>query len=98
MARKVVGVGSVGTRCWIILLTGRDDDDPLLLQVKEAPPSVYAEYLGASRYENQGQRVVAGQRLRDVIDHTLALVRQCGGPAGDDRLSRRRRHVAFRRA
>jgi uncharacterized protein (DUF2252 family) len=63
MARKVVGVGSVGTRCWVILLIGRDEDDPLLLQVKEASPSVHAEFVGKSRYTNQGQRVVAGQRL-----------------------------------
>ncbi|MGY1802209.1 DUF2252 domain-containing protein [Blastococcus sp. SYSU D00922] len=63
MARKVVGVGSVGTRCWVVLLTGRDDDDPLLLQVKEAAASVHAEFVGRSRYANQGQRVVAGQRL-----------------------------------
>jgi uncharacterized protein (DUF2252 family) len=63
MARKVVGVGSVGTRCWVVLLVGRDDDDPLLLQVKEATQSVHAEFLGRSRYANQGQRVVTGQRL-----------------------------------
>ena len=63
MARKVVGVGSVGTRCWVVLLVGRDEDDPLLLQVKEAALSVHAEFLGKSRYANQGQRVVAGQRL-----------------------------------
>jgi uncharacterized protein (DUF2252 family) len=63
MARKVVGVGSVGTRCWVVLLVGRDEDDPLLLQIKEAGPSVHAEYAGKSRYANQGQRVVAGQRL-----------------------------------
>ena len=63
LARKVVGVGSVGTRCWVLLLVGRDDDDPLLLQVKEASPSVHAEFVGRSRYTNQGQRVVAGQRL-----------------------------------
>ncbi|MFG2548381.1 DUF2252 domain-containing protein [Streptomyces sp. NPDC048581] len=63
MARKVVGVGSVGTRCWIILLLGRDDQDPLLLQAKEAGTSVLAPYCGASPYENQGERVVAGQRL-----------------------------------
>jgi uncharacterized protein (DUF2252 family) len=63
MARKVVGVGSVGTRCWVVLLVGRDQDDPLLLQVKEASPSVHAEFVGKSRYNNQGQRVVAGQRL-----------------------------------
>jgi uncharacterized protein (DUF2252 family) len=63
MARKVVGVGSVGTRCWVILLLGRDEGDPLLLQVKEAGRSVHAEFVGRSRYNNQGQRVVAGQRL-----------------------------------
>ncbi|MFG2006259.1 DUF2252 domain-containing protein [Spirillospora sp. NPDC048911] len=63
MARKVVGVGSVGTRCWIILMLGRDDEDALLLQAKEASESVLAPYAGASEYENQGERVVAGQRL-----------------------------------
>jgi uncharacterized protein (DUF2252 family) len=63
MARKVVGVGSVGTRCWVVLLTGRDAEDPLLLQIKEAEPSVHARFLGRSRYTNQGQRVVTGQRL-----------------------------------
>jgi uncharacterized protein (DUF2252 family) len=63
MARKVVGVGSVGTRCWVVLLSGRDADDPLLLQIKEAGESVHAAYVGRSRYTNQGQRVVAGQRL-----------------------------------
>ncbi|MGO9078315.1 MAG: DUF2252 domain-containing protein [Streptosporangiaceae bacterium] len=63
MARKVVGVGSVGTRCWIILMLGRDDNDPLFLQVKEAEASVLSRFVGASQYRNQGQRVVAGQRL-----------------------------------
>ncbi len=63
MARKVVGVGSVGTRCWIALMLGRDDSDPLFLQVKEAEASVLSRYVGASKYANQGQRVVAGQRL-----------------------------------
>jgi uncharacterized protein (DUF2252 family) len=63
MARKVVGVGSVGTRCWIILMLGRDDSDPLFLQVKEAEASVLSRFVGASKYANQGQRVVAGQRL-----------------------------------
>jgi uncharacterized protein (DUF2252 family) len=63
MARKVVGVGSVGTRCWIVLMLGRDDSDPLLLQVKEAETSVLSRFVGASKYTNQGQRVVAGQRL-----------------------------------
>jgi uncharacterized protein (DUF2252 family) len=63
VARKVVGVGSVGTRCWIILLLGRDDTDPLLLQAKEADESVLAPFAGASEYRTQGERVVAGQRL-----------------------------------
>jgi uncharacterized protein (DUF2252 family) len=63
MARKVVGVGSVGTRCYIILMLGRDETDPLFLQVKEAEASVLSRFVGASKYANQGQRVVAGQRL-----------------------------------
>jgi uncharacterized protein (DUF2252 family) len=63
VARKVVGVGSVGTRCWIVLMVGRDEGDPLLLQAKEAGESVLAPYCGSSRYDNQGKRVVAGQRL-----------------------------------
>jgi uncharacterized protein (DUF2252 family) len=63
LARKVVGVGSVGTRCWIMLLLGRDSSDPLFLQVKEAEESVLSRFVGASKYTNQGQRVVAGQRL-----------------------------------
>jgi uncharacterized protein (DUF2252 family) len=63
MARKVVGVGSVGTRTWIILLTGRDADDPLILQVKEAEPSVLERFSQPSEYPDQGERVVAGQRL-----------------------------------
>jgi len=65
MARKVVGVGSVGTRCWIVLMRGHDDGDPLFLQVKEAQRSVLAQYggIGGSRFRNEGERVVAGQRL-----------------------------------
>ncbi|MFK0046453.1 DUF2252 domain-containing protein [Streptomyces sp. NPDC090741] len=63
MARKVVGVGSVGTRCWIILLLGRDGGDPLILQAKEAGESVLAPYAGPGEYAMQGERVVAGQRL-----------------------------------
>ena len=62
-ARKVVGVGSVGTRCWIALLDGGGDDDPLLLQVKEAEASVLEQHLQPSEYENHGRRVVEGQRL-----------------------------------
>ncbi|MEV6832998.1 DUF2252 domain-containing protein [Streptomyces sp. NPDC051133] len=63
LARKVVGVGSVGTRCWLLLLLGRDDDDPLLLQAKEAQESVLAAHTDGERYDNQGHRVVTGQRL-----------------------------------
>jgi uncharacterized protein (DUF2252 family) len=63
VARKVVGVGSVGTRCWIIFMIGNNSDDPLFLQLKEAQPSVLEPYLQKSIYSNQGQRVVAGQRL-----------------------------------
>ena len=63
MARKVVGVGSVGTRCWIVLMLGRGESDPLFLQVKEAEASVLSRFVGTSKYANMGQRVVAGQRL-----------------------------------
>ncbi len=63
LARKVVGVGSVGTRCWVALFIGRDEGDPLMLQVKEAERSVLAPFLAPSVYSNQGHRVVAGQRL-----------------------------------
>ncbi|MCX5214998.1 DUF2252 domain-containing protein [Kitasatospora sp. NBC_00240] len=63
MARKVVGVGSVGTRAWIVLMDGGDGVEPLFLQAKEAQPSVLAEYAGSSRYGNEGERVVAGQHL-----------------------------------
>jgi uncharacterized protein (DUF2252 family) len=62
-ARKVVGVGSVGTRAFIGLLQGRDADDPLFLQVKEATASVLEEHLGPSRYSHHGERVVRGQRM-----------------------------------
>ncbi|HEY6729771.1 MAG TPA: DUF2252 domain-containing protein [Solirubrobacterales bacterium] len=62
-ARKVVGVGSVGTRAWIVLLLGRDSSDPLFLQAKEAQSSVLERHLGESHYENHGRRVVEGQRL-----------------------------------
>ncbi len=62
LARKVVGVGSVGTRCWVALLLGREDGDPLFLQVKEAERSVLEPYLGRSPYQHQGRRVVEGQR------------------------------------
>lgn len=63
MARKVVGVGSVGTRAWVFLLVGRDGKDPLVLQAKEAQASVLEDHLGASQFSNHGERVVRGQRL-----------------------------------
>jgi uncharacterized protein (DUF2252 family) len=63
LARKVVGVGSVGTRAWVMLLLGRDDSDPLFLQAKEAQRSVLAPFAGASKFKNEGQRVVEGQRV-----------------------------------
>ena len=63
MALKVVGVGSVGTRAWMMLLAGRDSGDPLFLQAKEAQESVLEPYVGRSEFTNAGQRVVAGQRL-----------------------------------
>ncbi len=63
MARKVVGVGSVGTRAWVFLLVGRNGQDPLMLQAKEAQASVLEPYLGASEFENHGERVVRGQRM-----------------------------------
>jgi uncharacterized protein (DUF2252 family) len=62
-ARKVVGVGSVGTRAWVVLMLGVDDADPLMLQFKEAEASVLEPYLAPSQYANHGQRVVEGQRL-----------------------------------
>lgn len=67
VARKVVGVGSVGTRCFIALLQGRDADDPLFLQAKEATASVLEGHLPRSKYRNSGQRVVQGQRLMQAV-------------------------------
>jgi uncharacterized protein (DUF2252 family) len=79
IARKVVGVGSVGTRAWVVLMLGRDGEDPLMLQVKEAQPSVLEPYLGASRYKHHGQRVVEGQRLMQAAsDILLGWVRGTG--------------------
>jgi uncharacterized protein (DUF2252 family) len=78
-ARKVVGVGSVGTRAWIVLLVGRDNEDPLFLQAKEAEVSVLEPYLGKSSYVNHGQRVVEGQRLmQPASDIMLGWIRTPG--------------------
>jgi hypothetical protein len=71
IARKVVGVGSVGTRTWIVLLLGRDDDDPLFMQAKEAQPSVLEPFLGKSRFGNSGQRIVEGQRLMQAASDIM---------------------------
>ena len=79
LARKVVGVGSVGTRAWIMLLTGRDAEDPLFLQFKEAEASVLEPFLGKSKFSNHGQRVVEGQRLTQAAsDVLLGWIRQSG--------------------
>jgi hypothetical protein len=81
----VVGVGSVGTRCWIILLLGRDDSDPLFLQVKEADTSVLCPFAGASKFTNQGQRVVAGQRLMQASSDIFLGWQRGTGPDGKSR-------------
>jgi uncharacterized protein (DUF2252 family) len=67
IARKVVGVGSVGTRAYIVLLQGRDRDDPLFLQVKQATRSVLEDHLPRSRYRSFGERVVQGQRMMQAV-------------------------------
>jgi len=86
VARKVVGVGSVGTRCWIMLMLGRDSSDPLFLQLKEAGPSVLSQFVGRSRFENQGQRVVDGQRLMQATsDIFLGWYRMNPAPDGSVR-------------
>jgi uncharacterized protein (DUF2252 family) len=70
-AHKVVGVGSVGTRAWIALLVGRDEDDPLVLQMKEAGPSVLEPFAGAGSFDHHGRRVVVGQRLMQAAGDPL---------------------------
>jgi uncharacterized protein (DUF2252 family) len=70
-ARKVVGVGSVGTRAWIVLMIGNDNGDPLLLQLKEAGPSVLEPFLGASEFASHGQRVVEGQRMMQAASDIM---------------------------
>jgi uncharacterized protein (DUF2252 family) len=79
MARKVVGVGSVGTRATVFLLVGRDGKDPLVLQAKEAQASVLEPYLGASEFDNHGERVVRGQRISHAAsDIFLSWTRSMG--------------------
>ena len=86
VARKVVGVGSVGTRAWIVLMEAADGVEPLFLQAKEAQPSVLAEYAGRSQYNNQGERVVAGQHLMQAqSDIFLGWARVANPEDGVDR-------------
>ncbi|WP_437757619.1 DUF2252 domain-containing protein [Sorangium sp. So ce1389] len=85
MAHKVVGVGSVGSRAWIILLVGRDDQDPLFLQAKEARASVLEPFLGKSEYRNSGERVVAGQRLMQAASDIFLGWQRVEGADGIER-------------
>jgi uncharacterized protein (DUF2252 family) len=86
MARKVVGVGSVGMRAWVVLMVGRDEHDPLLLQCKEAVASVLEPYAGPSVYADHGRRVVEGQRLMQAAsDILLGWNAVPGRGSGDER-------------
>ena len=85
MARKVVGVGSVGTRAWILLFEGLDGGDPLFLQAKEAQSSVLEQYAGVSEYTNHGERVVAGQRLMQASSDIFLGWQRTNGLDGVDR-------------
>ena len=85
VARKVVGVGSVGTRAWIVLMDAADGVEPLVLQAKEAQPSVLAEFAGRSQYKNEGERVVAGQHLMQAQSDIFLGWTRITGPDGVDR-------------
>ncbi|HET6869269.1 MAG TPA: DUF2252 domain-containing protein [Solirubrobacteraceae bacterium] len=80
LARKVVGVGSVGTRAWIALFLGLDSNDPLFLQVKEAQPSVLEEFAGGTAYANAGERVVAGQHVMQAASDIFLGWRRMTNP------------------
>jgi uncharacterized protein (DUF2252 family) len=84
-AHKVVGVGSVGSRAWVMLLIGRDAEDPLFLQFKEAGASVLEPFLGASKFRNHGQRVVEGQRLIQAASDVLLGWLRAVGVDGQER-------------
>ena len=84
-ARKVVGVGSVGTRAWIVLLEGRDHNDPLFLQFKEAQASVLEPFLGKSEFANHGQRVVEGQRMLQSASDVMLGWDRLSGVDGKER-------------
>ncbi|HEY3828372.1 MAG TPA: DUF2252 family protein [Solirubrobacteraceae bacterium] len=81
-ARKVVGVGSVGTRCWLALFVGRDNDDPLFLQIKEAEASVLERFTTKSLAANHGQRVVEGQRLMQAASDIFLGWQRSPAPDG----------------
>ena len=85
VARKVVGVGSVGTRAWVLLMAAADGVEPLFLQAKEAQPSVLADYCGRSQYTNQGERVVTGQHLMQAHSDIFLGWTRAHGPDGVDR-------------
>lgn len=85
VARKVVGVGSVGTRAWVVLMETGDGVEPLFLQAKEAQPSVLAEYSGRSKYNNEGERVVAGQHLMQAQSDIFLGWTRATGADGVDR-------------
>jgi uncharacterized protein (DUF2252 family) len=85
LARKVVGVGSVGTRSWIVLMLGRDDGSPLFLQAKEAQASVLEQYVGTSEHQQHGERVVAGQRLMQASGDIFLGWDRVQGIDGQDR-------------
>jgi uncharacterized protein (DUF2252 family) len=85
LARKVVGVGSVGTRAWVALMIGRDGGDPLFLQVKEARASVLERFLAPSEYDNHGRRVVEGQRLTQAAGDVLLGWIRVVGVDGEER-------------
>jgi uncharacterized protein (DUF2252 family) len=85
VARKVVGVGSVGTRAWIALMDAADGVEPLVLQAKEAQPSVLAEFAGRSQYRNEGERVVAGQHLMQAQSDIFLGWTHIAGPDGVER-------------
>jgi len=82
LARKVVGVGSVGTWAWILLFVGRDDSDPLVLQAKEAEASVLEAFAGSSQYQDHGERVVSGQRLMQAVSDIFLGWQRMRGPDG----------------
>jgi uncharacterized protein (DUF2252 family) len=85
LARKVVGVGSVGTEAWVALMLGRDNDDPLFLQIKEAEAAVLERFLDKSAYTNHGERVVEGQRLMQAATDIFLGWARVTGPDGLNR-------------